>query len=434
MNNYLSALFCMVSFFCVSYTACAQVQIIRAGNVVVAPDKPVLGPSTLVVRAGRIAAIVPGHSHRPSLARDETIQEIDQRSHTLVAGLIDAHTHLTTDPGTPYWREATDSDELQTLVGVKNARLTLQAGFTTVRDVGSAPGSAFALRDAIARGLVVGPRILASGPSISIIGGHGDVSGFRRDLLAALGSGNLCTGVVECTARVREASRAGADVIKLAATGGVLSQQARGLGQHFTDEELAAIVSTAHGLGLRVAAHAHGARGIEAAARAGVDSIEHGTFADGAALGVMQTKGTYLVPTLMAFTGLKERVGKGIFTPAVEAKALEALAKLGQALRQAKALGVPIAFGTDAGVFEHGRNNEEFAMMVELGALTPAEALATATTHAAALLGLADQIGTLEVGKVADIIAVEGNPLQDTRALTRIRFVMARGTPVEQAP
>jgi imidazolonepropionase-like amidohydrolase len=420
----------LLSFFPLSMPVSAQVQLIRAGSVVVAPDKPILGPSTIVVRAGRIVAVVPGHTHQPSTTPKESVQEIDQRRHTLLAGLIDAHTHLTTDPGTPYWREAVDSDELQTLVGVKNAGLTLRAGFTTVRDVGSAPGSAFALRDAIARALVQGPRILASGPSISIIGGHGDVSGFRRDLLAALGSGNLCTGVEECTTRVREASRAGADVIKLAATGGVLSQQARGLGQHFTDAELQAIVSTAHSLGLRVAAHAHGPRGIEAAARAGVDSIEHGTFADAAALGAMKVRGTYFVPTLMAFTGLKERVGKGIFTPAVEAKALEALAKLGQALSQAKALGVPIAFGTDAGVFEHGRNNEEFALLVELGGLTPAEALASATTNAARLLGLADQLGSVEAGKAADLIAVEGNPLQDVRALTRVRFVMAGGVVV----
>jgi len=226
---------------------------------------------------------------------------------------------------------------------------------------------------------------------------------------------------------VREASRAGADVIKITATGGVLSQQARGLGQHFTDDELKAIMDTAHSLGLKVAAHAHGAKGIETAVKAGVDSIEHSTFIDEAGLKAMKAKGTYMVPTLMAFTGISERLGKGIYTPQVEEKVRQTLAVRGKQIAAAKREGVPIAFGTDSGVFEHGRNGEEFRLMVQYGGLTPREAVASATTVAAKLLGLETEIGTLEAGKSADLIAVDGNPLEDVTVLEKVRFVMASG-------
>ena len=231
---------------------------------------------------------------------------IDLSTKTVLPGLIDAHVHLAGDPGGDYRDEAVDTDEWLTLVGVKNARITARAGFTTVRDVGSPPLVGFALRRATRDGIIAGPRILSSGPAISIVGGHGDVTGFRR-VVRALGVDNTCTGPEQCAERVRQFSRAGADLIKITATGGVLSQQARGLGQHFTDAEMKAIVDTAHSLGLKVAAHAHGARGIEAAARAGVDSIEHGTFADARAIAAMKASGTVMVPTLMAFTGSRER-------------------------------------------------------------------------------------------------------------------------------
>jgi imidazolonepropionase-like amidohydrolase len=420
----------------VSNAATAEVTLIRAGRVIVDPGKPALGAATVVVRDGRIVSVVAGHSGGApaDLKPGEPVREIDARTRTVLPGLIDSHVHLSGDPGTAWWLEAVVSDEYQTLVGVKNAGITVRAGFTTVRDVGSGPNVGFALRDGVRAGLFPGPRVLSAGPAISIIGGHGDVTGFRREVITVLAAGNTCTGAEECAAKVREASRAGADLIKITATGGVLSQQARGLDKHFTQDELNAIVSTAKTLGLRVAAHAHGPRGIEMASIAGVSSIEHGTFADDAGLKAMKANGVYMVPTLMAFTGLRERIGKNIYTPPVEAKAKEALAQLGKAMSTAKRLGVPIAFGTDAGVFEHGRNAEEFAMMVELGELSPAEALASATTGAAALLGLSDQIGTLEAGKVADIIAVDGDPLSDPKALERVRFVMASGKVVRVDP
>ncbi len=416
-----------------STTIHADVMLLRAGRVIVDANKPVLGPSTLVVRNGKIIAIQPGFTAAaPSDGpAGEKVTEIDLRGKTILPGLIDAHVHLSSEPGTPFWRDAIDTDEFATTVGVKNAGITVRAGFTTVRDVGSGPNVGFALRDAVAKGYFPGPRILASGPAISITGGHGDVSGFREEVLHALSAHNTCSGADACAERVREAARGGADVIKITATGGVLSQQARGLDKHFTDPELKAIMDTAHTLGLKVAAHAHGPRGIETAALAGVDSIEHGTFADAASLKAMKARGTYLVPTLMAFTGLRERIGKGIYTPPVEAKAKVALAQLGKALSSAHQMGVPIAFGTDSGVFEHGRNVEEFAMLVKLGRLTPREALATATTTAARLLGVDADVGTLDIGKTADIIAVDSDPLVNIAVLEKISFVMANGVVVK---
>lgn len=409
----------------------ADVTLVRAGRVIIDASKPALGASTIAVRDGRIVTVAAGNPDArtlvPDLKPDEPVKEIDLSSKTVLPGLIDSHVHLSSDPGTPWWQEAVSSDEYATAVGTKNALVTVRAGFTTVRDVGSAKNVGFALRNAVRDGVVVGPRILAAGPGISIIGGHGDVSGFRREVIDVLSGGNTCTGAVECAARVREASRAGADVIKITATGGVLSQQARGLGQHFTDDELKSIMDTAHSLGLKVAAHAHGAKGIETAVRAGVDSVEHGTFVDDAGLKVMKEKGTYMVPTLMAFTGISERLGKGVYTPQVEDKIRQTLAVMGKQIAAAKRNGVPIAFGTDSGVFEHGRNAEEFGLMVKYGGLTPREALSTATTGAARLLGLEADVGTLEPGKSADLIAVDGDPFSDITQLEKVRFVMASG-------
>jgi imidazolonepropionase-like amidohydrolase len=405
-------------------TASAQTYAIQAGRLIVDPSQPARGPSTVIVENGRIARIEPGAT-APAGA---TV--IDLRSKTVLPGLIDAHVHLTGDPGTPFWRETIDTNELAAITGVKNALLTARAGFTTVRDLGAPGHSSFALREAIRDGIVPGPRVIASGGALSIVGGHGDVSGFRPEVNAALDPGGTCTGGDQCALRVREWAKRGSDVIKITSTGGVLSQQGRGLEGHFDPAEIRAITSTARRLGLKVAAHAHGARGIEDAARAGVDSIDHGTFADAAALRAMKANGTWLVPTLMAFTGLQDRIGKNIYTPVVEGKAREAMAVWGRALRDARRMGVKIAFGTDSGVYEHGRNGEEAALMVRLGGMTPREVLVSATTGAAELLGIGNQVATLEPGKSADLIAVDGDPLNDATALTRVGYVMAAGKPI----
>lgn len=402
-------------------TALAKTTVIYAGRVITDADKPVLGPSTVLVTDGRIASIAAGRAAPP-----EGAEVVDLGGKTLLPGLIDLHVHLTGDPGGDFRNEAVDPDEWGVVVGAKNARVTLRAGFTTVREAGSAQYTAFSLRRGTAEGLIEGPRIIAAGPALSIIGGHGDVTGFREDVHDALDGGYTCTGAVECAEKVRKAARAGADVIKIAATGGVLSQQGRGLSAHFTNAEMVSIADTAHSLGLKVMAHAHGERGIEAAAAAGIDSIEHGTFADDAALKVMKSKGTYLVPTLMAFEGVRERLGKGVYTPTVEEKIRMTIGRVGPAVTRAKALGVPIAFGTDAGVFEHGRNAGEFALLVKAG-LTPREALASATTNAAKLLSMDGEIGRIAPGMSADMIAVDGDPLSDVTVLEKVQWVMVRG-------
>jgi imidazolonepropionase-like amidohydrolase len=406
--------------------AAAETLVVHAGRLIADAFKPAVGPSTITIVDGRISSVAPGLAPPPAGAR-----LIDLSSKTVLPGLIDTHTHLTGDPGGDYWKKAVESDEWSALIGVKNARATVRAGFTTVRDLGAPAQVIYALRRATDEGIVAGPRILTSGTGLSIIGGHGDVSGFRPEVVEALQSGNTCTGADQCAAKVREASRAGANLIKIAATGGVLSQQARGLGQHFSDAELKAIVDAAHSLGLKVAAHAHSARGIEAAARAGVDSIEHGTFADAKAIAAMKASGTVLVPTLMAYTGIREGLAKNVFTPAVAEKVRMTLNEVGKAARAARAAGVPVVFGTDSAVYEHGRNAEEFAQLVEVVGMKPAEAIASATTGAAKLIDLDGQVGRIAPGYSADLIAVTGDPLQNIRVLEKVDYVMLRGRTIE---
>lgn len=404
----------------------SQTIVIHAGRLIADPARPAQGPSTITIVDGRIQSVASGLQPAPAGAR-----LIDLSARTVLPGLIDMHTHLLFEADEDFRDDAVNSDEWRAMQGVRNARITLRAGFTTVRDLGGTGDAIFALRRAVDRGLLPGPRILASGPYVSIIGGHGDISGFRAEVNAVLDQNNTCTGPLECAARVRQLAQNGANVIKFMATGGVLSQQSGGLEAHFTDDEMRAIVTTARSLGLRTAAHAHGARGIEAAARAGVGSIEHGTFADEAAIRAMRVNNVALVPTLMATTGLREQLARGTYTPVVEAKVREVLALQGRAVRAARAGGVTVVFGTDSSVYEHGRNAEEFALLMELGGMSAAEAIASATTGAARLLGMENEIGRIAAGFSADIIAVDGDPLADVRILERVQFVMARGRVAE---
>lgn len=402
----------------------AETVAIRAGSVITDAASDPSGPATILVEDGRIVSVTPGHG------KVKADREIDLKAKTVLPGLIDLHTHLTGDPGGDFWKDATEPEEWGVVVGAKNARLTALAGFTTVREAGSGRETAFALRRGTAAGLVPGPRIVAAGPPLAIIGGHGDVNGFRPEINELLDRGFNCTGAVECAAKVRLASQNGADVIKITATGGVLSQQGRGLEAHFTPEEMKAIADTAHSLGLKVMAHAHGARGIQQAAEAGIDTIEHGTYLDEAAASAMKARGTVLVPTLMALEGVSEGLGKGVYTPVVEAKIRAVQPLMASLVSRARQYGVTVAFGTDAGVYQHGRNGEELGLMRKQG-MTDREVLASATTVAARVLGMENQIGRLAPGYSADIIAVGGNPLKDVTVLEKVDFVMVRGRVID---
>jgi imidazolonepropionase-like amidohydrolase len=396
--------------------------VVHAGAVVAVPGEHMLGPTTIVVRDGRIAEMRRGHV-------DVTgVPTIDLKTRTLLPGLIDTHVHFSFAPETQLWSAAVDTPEDVALFAFSNAKKTLEAGFTTVRDVGSDGYSIHAIRDAVNEGTVAGPRIFLSGTSLSIVGGHGDMSGLNRKATEALfpyDYTGACTGAVECALRVREAAKYGADLIKITSTGGIMSQQARGLGQHLSDEELNSIVTTAHSLGLKVAAHAHGREGVLASVRAGVDSIEHGTYLDDETAQLMAKRGTWLVPTL----GLLEFDGDegARFTPAVRAKIADARRFAGQNIRLAVKYKLNVAFGTDAGVSAHGKNARQFRYMVDQGPMTPADALRAATVSAAELLGQSDNMGTIEVGKLADLIAVDGDPYKDVTLLEEVVAVIKDG-------
>lgn len=404
----------------------ARTTVIHADAVVTDANSAPQGRSTVTVTDGRIVSIVDGWQAVP-----EGAEMVHLEGKTLVPGLIDLHTHLSGDPSGEFWRAAVEPPEWYSLVAAKNARVTAKAGFTTVRDLGARSDQVMqALRRATAEGLLPGPRIVTSARTIAIVGGHGDINGFRREVNDALGTSFACTGATECAEKVRLASKYGADLIKITATGGVLSQQGRGLEAHFTFDEMKTIVDTAHSLGLKTAAHAHGARGIEMAARAGVQTIEHGTYIDEQAARVMRENGTILVPTLMAFQGIKENLGTGFYTPVVEEKIRAVSAYAETIVERARKWGVTMAFGTDAGVFPHGDNAGELALMRK-GGMSDAQVLASATTGAAKVLGMENEIGRIAPGFSADMVAVAGNPLDDVSVLENADWVMVRGRVIE---
>nr|WP_303705872.1 amidohydrolase family protein [Brevundimonas naejangsanensis] len=397
-------------------------KFVQVGRLLADPASGrVLRDKTLVIRGNQVVEIRDGFVGEGNV--------VDLRAAFVLPGLIDSHVHLGSEQSpTSRLDRLTMSNADQAMVGARHARRTLNAGFTTVADLGGANESIFALRDAVRRGDVVGPRIIAAGSSVSVHGGHGDANGYREDILHVLSNESVCSGAEDCRRAVRTQVRAGADIIKITATGGVLSNTAAGLNQQFTQDELASIVEVAHRMGRQVTAHAHGADGINAFLKAGGDSIEHGTYLDDESMRLFKANGAWLVPTLLA-GDFVARVASGpdnFFTPAQSAKALEAGPKMLDMAARAHRGGVKIAFGTDSGVSAHGDNAQEFALLVRAG-LTPLQAIQSATIGAAEHLKISAEAGRIAPGMPADLIAVAGDPLTDVTELERVRFVMKGG-------
>jgi len=413
----------VAAFFALGVQLAAQQSpkpvMLRAGHVLEVKTGKLLSDQAVIIENGKIVSI--GTFSEAKAPADAV--HIELPNATILPGLIDAHTHLTSDPKFGY-EELGVSIPREALTGAKNARLTLQAGFTTVRNVGAAGYTDVALRDAINAGDLPGPRMLVSGPPLGITGGHCD-----NNLLPyeyhAVGDG-VADGIAAVQHKVRENIKYGADLIKICATGGVLSKGDDPQASQYTLEEMKAIVADAHRLGRKVAAHAHGAQGILWASEAGVDSIEHGSYIDDAGIAEMKKNGTYLVPTLYLSDWFMENAASIHIPDFYLAKAKAVMPEARKNVAHAFASGVKVAFGTDAAVYPHGLNAHEFAVMVKLG-LTPLQAIQAATVNAADLLGWSGKVGSLEPGAWADIVAVDGDPLKDVTTLERVKFVMKGG-------
>lgn len=393
--------------------------VVHAGHLLDVKTGSLLSDQILIIEDGKIVSV--------SAAAEAKIPtnavRIELPNATVLPGLIDAHTHLTMEPRFGYDQLAI-SVPREALIGAKNARITLLAGFTTVRNVGAGNFTDVALRDAINAGDVPGPRMLVSGPPLSITGGHCDNNMLPFEYHST--ADGVADGIAAVQHKVRENIKYGADLIKVCATGGVLSLGDNPQASQYTLEEMKAIVADAHRLGRKVAAHAHGAQGIHWATEAGVDSIEHGSYIDDAGIAAMKEHGTYLVPTLYLGDWMIDNAGLTHLPAPLMAKAVEVIPAARKNIAHAFASGVKVAFGTDAAVYPHGLNAHEFAVMVRLG-LTPLQAIQAATLNAADLLGWSGKVGTLEPGAWADMIAVDGDPGKDVTTLERVKFVMKGG-------
>ena len=408
-------------------SALAAPTYIHAGRVIAVPGQTPRGPTTIVVDEGKIVAVQDGYAPAPAGA-----DTIDLKSRTVLPGLIDSHTHLSSDRAGNEGITAfvTDSLPLNAHETYWNGMKTLRAGFTTVRNLGDSDGKVLALKEASRRGWVLAPRIVDAGESISTSVGHMDGRvGMADHVHGLIGTENLCDGADDCRRAVRRQVGRGADVIKFATTGGVNS--GTGLATRMFEDEARALVETAHAYGRKVAVHAHGAEGIKLAVRVGADSIEHGTMIDDEIVKLMKEHKTFYVPTLSTVNGYLERLAANpnAYPPAIKAQIDWRIGVTGKSLAKAYPAGVRIAYGTDAGVSKHGRNADEFELLVKFGML-PVEAIKAATVNAAELLGVDKETGTIEVGKAADIIAVDGDPLTDVKVLKAMKFVMARGNVV----
>ena len=401
-------------------TPSAKRTILRPGRVLDVRTGELRANQAIVIEGEKVLQVEPA-SEVTAAAADATI---DLPEATLLPGLIDMHTHLTMDLNSLGYSGLGISTAREAGHGARNARRTLEAGFTTVRNVGANDYADIALRDAINDGDVLGPRMVASGPALSITGGHCD-----ENLLPPafhFFSSGVADGIEAVQHRVREVIKYGADVIKVCATGGVLSKGDDPSASQFTREEMQAIVADAHRLGRRVAAHAHGAEGVRWASEAGVDSVEHGHLMDDAAIATLKKNGTYLVPTLFLTEYMQQNMERSEVPEFSKQKMRWIAGVAEQNAKKAFDAGVKVAFGTDAAVYPHGLNAGEFHVYVKLG-MTPLRAIQTATVNAADLLGWSKQAGTIEAGKFADLIAVDGDPTRDVTILEHVKFVMKGG-------
>jgi imidazolonepropionase-like amidohydrolase len=405
-------------------TVRAQRTLLHCGELLDVKNGKKLSSMTIIVEKNKILEVRNGY-----VQPNSNDKVVDLKNRTVMPGLIDMHVHIESETkrggvAARFTQNAIDN----AFESVRYARITLESGFTTVRDLGGS-GVNIALRNAIEKGLVEGPRIFTAGKSIATTGGHADpTNGYRKDLMGDPGPNE---GVINSPAdaykAVRQRYKDGADVIKITATGGVLSQARDGANAQFTEEEIRAIVAAAKDYGFKVAAHAHGTEGMKRAVKAGVHSIEHGTFMDDETIALMKEKGTWYVPTIIAGKSVADSAKiPGYYSDLVTPKALATGPRIQSTFARAYKAGVKIAFGTDAGVYAHGKNWLEFVYMTEAG-MPAMEAIQAATVSAAELLGMSDQLGSIEAGKYADIIAVEGDPLKDINAMGRVRFVMKNG-------
>lgn len=413
-----------------SASAEQPVTLIQAGWLLDRPGQAPRGPSTLVVRDGRIVEVRDGFVGAEAFPGAVVT---DLRDRYVLPGLIDTHTHLVTDLGgdARLLSSLTDSLPMHAYRAADNARITLMTGFTTVRNLGDLGmnGVVLALRDATATHRLPGPRILDAAASISATSGHTDRRlGLDDGVRDHIDASNVCNDVASCREAVRIQVGRGADVIKMAITGGVNSRVGAGLNAQMFEDEAKAVIDTAHMYGLKVAVHAHGTDGVNMALRLGADSIEHGTMFDDETLRLFQRTGAYYVPTLSTVNGYLERLAANpnAYPPDVLEKVMWRIDITGRSLERAVPAGVRIAFGTDSGVSKHGRNLDEFGFLVRHG-MTPMGAIQAATVNAADLLGLADEVGALEPGRRADVVALRADPLADISAMNTVSFVMRDG-------
>lgn len=425
MHNYFGRMAVTWLLLLAAPSVFGETTIIHAGELLAVPGKAAKSNQTIVVEGQRIIEVRNGYSDPADFEGEVTV--IDLKNHFVLPGLTDAHVHLQGELGPKNDSERLKMSPQQVeMRSVMYGMRTLLAGFTTVRDAGSSPQEMYALRDGIEKGWVDGPRIIASG-GVGITGGHADISGVSPDLMDMFTSENVCNGPYDCRRATRNVIKYGADWIKITSTGGVLTDRATGTGQQMEADELREVVLAAQRMGRKVASHAHQEEGIIAALKAGVASIEHGSYTGPEAIKLFLETGAYLVPTLLAGETVVQMAKSSEFmSPAIKEKAITTGAAMNDNFYKSYKAGVKIAYGTDSGVSKHGTNAQEAVLMVKAG-MPEMEVIKSATVNTADLLDMSDSIGTVEAGKYADIIAVGGSPLENIEELLDVDFVMKGG-------